>query len=210
MSERSLVKRRVTRAEASKQARERILDATLAIIGSDGLAAATTKRIAKEAGVSEGSLYNYFKDKPDLLVCLVLDRLPGIKAAFQPLFSAAPLAARLEAMLVQMIAFYSDAQPISAGIAADPKLVARCRAHFDADSTGPRRAHEKLSEALAAELREGRLAPGTDPDVLAALLIGAATEYASLSRLTGHAPANLPPDAYAQRVMATLAPILKN
>ncbi|MFE1767034.1 TetR/AcrR family transcriptional regulator [Streptomyces angustmyceticus] len=48
-------------------ARARIIAATLRIIGDDGIAAVTNRRIAKEAGVSLGSVTYHFATQHDLL-----------------------------------------------------------------------------------------------------------------------------------------------
>ncbi|MEU9130572.1 TetR family transcriptional regulator [Kitasatospora sp. NPDC048540] len=48
-------------------ARERIVAATLQIIGEDGVAAVTNRRIAKEADVSLGSITYHFATQHDLL-----------------------------------------------------------------------------------------------------------------------------------------------
>jgi AcrR family transcriptional regulator len=47
--------------------RERIIQAVLQIIGADGVAAVTNRRIAKEAGVSLGSITYHFATQHDLL-----------------------------------------------------------------------------------------------------------------------------------------------
>lgn len=59
-----------------KQARSRLLvasiiDATAIVIAKQGLAAATTARIAEQAGISIGSLYQYFDNKEDLYEALL-------------------------------------------------------------------------------------------------------------------------------------------
>ncbi|WP_433326520.1 TetR/AcrR family transcriptional regulator [Spirillospora sp. CA-294931] len=48
-------------------ARDRILRATLRLIGEQGLGAVTNRAVAKEAGVSLGSLTYHFPSQPDLL-----------------------------------------------------------------------------------------------------------------------------------------------
>ena len=48
--------------------RREVLDATWRVIASQGLEAATTRRIAEEAGYSIGVLTHYFVDKEDILV----------------------------------------------------------------------------------------------------------------------------------------------
>ena len=46
--------------------RNQILDAAAAVFAEKGFHRATTKEIAKTAGVSEGTIYNYFASKADL------------------------------------------------------------------------------------------------------------------------------------------------
>jgi AcrR family transcriptional regulator len=48
--------------------RNQILDAAVAVFAEKGFHRATTKRIAEEAGIAEGTIYNYFESKGDLLV----------------------------------------------------------------------------------------------------------------------------------------------
>ena len=58
--------RRLTKAEREAQ----ILDAATKVFASKGFRAATTREIAAEAGVSEGTIYNYFDSKYDLLIAM--------------------------------------------------------------------------------------------------------------------------------------------
>jgi AcrR family transcriptional regulator len=51
--------------------RAQILDAAARIFFESGFHHTTTKRIAREAGASEGTIYNYFDSRPDLLVGLM-------------------------------------------------------------------------------------------------------------------------------------------
>lgn len=51
--------------------RRKILDATLAIAATKGFEQTTTAEIARRAGVAEGSIYNYFRSKDDLLIHMV-------------------------------------------------------------------------------------------------------------------------------------------
>ncbi len=51
--------------------RSRILDAALELISERGYNGATTAEIARRAGVAEGTIYRYFKDKKELFVACV-------------------------------------------------------------------------------------------------------------------------------------------
>ena len=54
--------------------REQVLDAATKVFAERGFHKATIKHIASEAGVADGTIYNYFADKSDLLLGL-LDRI---------------------------------------------------------------------------------------------------------------------------------------
>lgn len=58
--------------------RNQILDAAATVFAEKGFHSATTKEIASKAGVSEGTIYNYFDTKFDLLIGL-LSRLAEIE-----------------------------------------------------------------------------------------------------------------------------------
>jgi len=51
--------------------RQQILDASLITFSQKGYDRATTAEIAKTAGIAEGTIYNYFKSKRDVLLSLV-------------------------------------------------------------------------------------------------------------------------------------------
>jgi AcrR family transcriptional regulator len=57
------VKRRDPQQRRSRQTVEAVLDAVVRILKREGLGAVTTNRIAEVAGVSIGSVYQYFPDK---------------------------------------------------------------------------------------------------------------------------------------------------
>ena len=69
--------------------RDQILDAAAKVFAEKGFHRATTKEIAQVAGVSEGTIYNYFANKGDLVIGIItrlakFDQLDGEFAqAFQ-------------------------------------------------------------------------------------------------------------------------------
>jgi AcrR family transcriptional regulator len=61
--------------------REQLIDATLGIIASDGLAAATTRRITDEAGLALGAFHYAFRSKDELLRAVIqrfTDEITGV------------------------------------------------------------------------------------------------------------------------------------
>ena len=63
--------RKQPRQRRSAETRARILDAAATVFGRDGYSHGTTNRIAEEACLSVGSLYQYFPNKDAILVELV-------------------------------------------------------------------------------------------------------------------------------------------
>jgi AcrR family transcriptional regulator len=56
--------------QRSRQMVDNIIEAAGKVVGEEGLAALTTNRVAEVAGISNGSLYQYFHDRQDLLQAL--------------------------------------------------------------------------------------------------------------------------------------------
>lgn len=57
---------RLSRDEKARRTREAILIAGCRVVSSDGYAGASIARIAEEAGVAQGTFYNYFEDRQAL------------------------------------------------------------------------------------------------------------------------------------------------
>jgi AcrR family transcriptional regulator len=53
------------------ETKNNLIDAALVVFSKKGYAASTTKDIAKEAGVTDGLIYHYFKSKEDLLWAVI-------------------------------------------------------------------------------------------------------------------------------------------
>jgi AcrR family transcriptional regulator len=64
---RSRTSGRPTRAERSEATRGRLFEAAATIVGRDGYAEASVARITQEAGVAQGTFYNYFDSRQALL-----------------------------------------------------------------------------------------------------------------------------------------------
>lgn len=80
--------------------RQRLLDAAARVFARDGLTGATTRAIAKEAGVNEVTLFRHFQTKDRLLAAVVGENF-GAKAAPQQIEIPSPtgdLRADLEAL----------------------------------------------------------------------------------------------------------------
>jgi TetR/AcrR family transcriptional regulator, fatty acid metabolism regulator protein len=60
--------------------RARIIDAAVAVFAEKGFHAARVSDVAKRAGVADGTIYLYFKNKEDLLLSLFEDKMAGLIA----------------------------------------------------------------------------------------------------------------------------------
>lgn len=156
--------------------RERILEAARRVIREQGLVRATTKEIARAAGVSEGALYVHFANKE----ALFLHALGELPSGFIPLvrkLSARAGSGQVRETLAEVaraaVVFYADAIPMGASIFADPTLLAHHRELLARRHAGPHRANELLAVYLRAEQELGRIRVDADADVVAFLLLGA-------------------------------------
>lgn len=66
--------------QRSSEKRERILEGALRAFAKKGYYNTKVSEIASEAGVADGTIYLYFKNKDDLLICLFEDRMEWIIA----------------------------------------------------------------------------------------------------------------------------------
>ncbi len=66
-----------------EERREQILTAAARVFAEKGFDRATIRDVAQEAGLSEGSIYNYFKNKQDLLIHLPRHFMQPALEAFQ-------------------------------------------------------------------------------------------------------------------------------
>jgi AcrR family transcriptional regulator len=107
--------RKRPKQERARETVEAILTATARILVHEGFEGASTNRIADEAGVSVGSLYQYFPNKESLVAALVerhvAEMLAVVEAAL-PRWRTAPLRRVVREMVETMLAAH----------AVDPKL----------------------------------------------------------------------------------------
>ena len=163
---------------------EAISEATIQILLSHGGDRFTTTRVAERAGVSVGTLYQYYPNKQSLLFAVLENHLNKVAAAVEAACGEArqkPLAE----MIKQVVEAYVDAKMKRADVSVALYQVA-------ADVGGPalvRQAGQRMRKALEATLQTG---PDVEspPDRFAIDLMLAAMGGAMRSALeTGASPA---------------------
>jgi AcrR family transcriptional regulator len=81
---------RAPRQQRSIQRREQILDAARSIIGVKGYANLTISEIAVQAGVTASSMYQYFRNKTDIMAALQQQGSVQFDGLLQSIFHQAP------------------------------------------------------------------------------------------------------------------------
>jgi TetR/AcrR family transcriptional regulator, mexJK operon transcriptional repressor len=151
----------------SPERRQAIIDGAGRVFARDGYEGASMAQIAREVGVSKGTLYNYFPSKAALFSAFIaagcdqtlksiLDMAPRDDAPEETLHRAGI------AVLEMLLSPFRQAihRMVMSEAAQFPELA---RAFFEA---GPQRALNYLADWLREETRDGRLAV-PDPDFAA-------------------------------------------
>ena len=188
----------------NESTRDRILDAAADVMTRLGLARATTKEIARAAGCSEALLYKHFREKEEIFLGVLKNRLPNLTATLATLPGKAGTGSvreRLIEVVDLAVRFYEGGLAIGSSMLGDPELVRRHREWLVSHGVGPQMANRWLADYLRAEQKEGRVAGGVDADAAAALLLGASYQRAFLLRLMGEEPLSPPAAEFAGSVV---------
>ncbi|MEO3830088.1 helix-turn-helix domain-containing protein [Actinomadura sp. B10D3] len=150
-------------ATGTETMRERILAAAVTVIRSRGIVAATTKEIARSAGVSEGSLYNHFANKTALFAAALAEVTGTARAAMATLLASAgrnTVEENLVRLATEMVGFYGELLPMTGPVLADPELIAWLR------DDGPAKAQKEAAAKARGRAGGGQAAaaaPGGPP-----------------------------------------------
>jgi AcrR family transcriptional regulator len=157
--------------------REAIIETTLALIATRGVARLTTKEIAREAGVSEASIYYHFEDKPALVEAVILD---GILAPFQSFTRGFPERAAERAVAHALLdfatalaSFWERILPLLSAVQSDVDLRASFQRRLNGLDLGPHRGVRLVGGYLEAQKGLGRIRKDVDSEQAAMLICGA-------------------------------------
>ena len=143
--------------------RRSIVEATWRVIAREGIASATTRGIAREAGCSSGVLAHYFADKAELMASAMqaahaevrarLDhRLTGLASVRQYVLECLPLDERRRFLAVVEVSVWGQA-------VGDPRLVEL----YAAEVAGFR---DRLRVRLVQAREDGELRPEVDVEAV--------------------------------------------
>jgi AcrR family transcriptional regulator len=157
-----MMARRIPRQDRSAATVDAILDAVVRILKRQGLEGITTNRVAEVAGVSIGTLYQYFEDKRAIYVALHHRHVEAIDWVMQTVFIEQARSS-LEDLVRALVETMVDAH------ANDPELYALLAHEVPHRGEGTRafarRFHGACWLALSGHQRE--LGKGRDVDALA-------------------------------------------
>lgn len=157
--------RREPRQRRARHTVEAILDAVVRILKRGGVAAVTTNRIAEVAGVSIGSVYQYFPDKRAIFVALHdrhVRQIGAMVGAKLIEHAASPLDTLVRAMIEAMIEAH----------ASDPELYDLLSSEVPHRAEGTEEFSVRLHNAfrLAIVSRTHELGTPRDPDTVAFII----------------------------------------
>lgn len=163
--------------------RERILDAAVRVFASKSFYTATVAEIAREAGVADGTIYLYFKNKDDLLISLFEERMAeinaGIEAAIEPW--DAPLD-KLRAFILHHLREVERRPDLAEVLIVELRQSTKLMKEYEAAAF---RAYlQILSAILQQGIEDGSVRPEVEPRAVRRAIFGALDEVA-LSWLLG-------------------------
>ena len=189
----SLSPRKRPRQERSRQTVEAILDAAAEVFEAHGLDGGTTERIVERAGVSVGSMYQYFPNKRALLAALAERSLSDARrhqdAFLAHMESADPPLDEAVRRLIDYLKTAHEAQPRLKSLMFEEMVLPGCLA-------AEREAFGEALWAGVAGLLARRGIP--DPDVKARVLISAVTML--VHQFVLHPRPELPPEQAVEEV----------
>lgn len=154
--------------ERGASTRQRLLDAAARVFSACGYSRATTKEIAKAAGVAEGTIYRHFADKQELFLAVFSEHNA---ANFQGLLELPELAGtgtvreNLQRLVRAIEDVESNLAPLQAAMSSDAELASALFTAQDATVEGmPALAPlMPLARYLEAEQVLGRVREDVDP-----------------------------------------------
>jgi AcrR family transcriptional regulator len=161
--------RKRPRQERSQATVDTILAATTRVLVKHGFAGLTTNRVAERAGVSIGSLYQYFPNKEALVAALVERHLEDTNALMLTELSRVarlPAVEAVRAVIELMVAVHTVDPALHRALTEQVPRVGKLSRLMELDELS----HRAVTGLLAARQRELAI---RDPDLAAFVLVSA-------------------------------------
>ncbi len=163
--------------------RKLILEAAERLIREKGVSKLTTKQIAQAAGLAEGTLFNQFGSKDNLILAVIAERAPqnllNVLLEHGPHFLKAIGTAgennvqeNLTRIAHSVVRFYEGVLPVLVSVFCDSDLLARYQAAERQRDGGPQYMLRVIEEHIRTEQDLGRINPKVRAAMVASLLVG--------------------------------------
>jgi AcrR family transcriptional regulator len=163
------------RREESERRRRSILEAARRCFGEEGYAGATVARIAEEAGVSHGLLYQFFRNKDELFQVVLRDVIRDWVRAMVPGDREEGALDALEGMFRRSVEFCRTHPLLPALMSGDPSLRLARLHHAARDRVRPHR--DLVASILQRGVESGELKADLDVSSVADLVCHLQSEY---------------------------------
>jgi AcrR family transcriptional regulator len=170
------------------ETRQKIVEATARVLESEGLAAATTRRIAREVGCAEGTLYVHFANRVELLLGMLERVIPSFLEPMRTLrrrVGRRDVSANLVAAASAALKLYDRGAPIWAALFSDRELLAAYREELRRRGFGPHVPRQAIVEYVTEEQKIGRIEPSVSGSAVAGAILGAVFQRAFASHFLG-------------------------
>jgi AcrR family transcriptional regulator len=188
--------------------RRHVLAAASRVIARDGLAAASTRAIAGEAGVAGSTLYNYFDGHAQLLAKAIVHHavaLMGPMAAIPSRAGRYTVAGNLRYFVRQAAQVLGELVPTVAAAFSDPALLAAVQREMAATDL-PADPGRLLEQYLLAERELGRVRADADCRAAAAIVTSLCHDDAFSNHLRGQAGRANPRDREIELLTRAITP----
>jgi AcrR family transcriptional regulator len=161
--------------ERGEATRARLIEATAEVVGEVGYANASTRAIARAAGVAEGTIYRHFPNKAAMFLAAAVDRNDPTVKWMSGLPSRAgqdTVEENLTDCLVRLSALRQKMLPLELALLTDPELAGQQRlVAFGPPEARPVGPPEYIAEYLAAEQKLSRVRADVAADRMATVIL---------------------------------------
>ncbi|MCW2799196.1 MAG: regulatory protein TetR [Aeromicrobium sp.] len=196
-----------TRGRPPSGGREEILKATLDVLRERGIARLTTREVAERAGVSEGSIFYHFVDRPGLLKAVFENSLDGMKNLTSAAYASNDIRTTLNTFAKVIADFLDSGLDVLIAAQADAELRGVVVDFLVGNDYGPHRGIAGIGHYLAEQQAAGVIRSDIDPKIISYLIVSDAFQRAAQPKLFGQRKGVPGQDAFFTALMTLIAPV---
>jgi AcrR family transcriptional regulator len=198
---------RKSRGRPPSGGREEILKATLSLLRERGVARLTTREVAERAGVSEGSIFYHFVDRPGLLKAVFEKSLDTLKTLSIEAYGGDGILATLSGFSAAIAEFLDSGLDVLIAAQADTELRGVVVDFLVGNDYGPHRGIIGIGHYLAQQQAAGVIRSDVEPRIIAYLVVSDAFQRAAQPKLFGQCKGVPAQDAFFSTLMTLIKPV---